>query len=63
MYSVIFDNAKIKRLVPEFKAEIPYAEGSKEIIAWYDEDPARQMIDEKFDQLVDKIISEVGYPV
>jgi nucleoside-diphosphate-sugar epimerase len=60
-YSVIFDNSKIKRLVPEFEAVIPYAEGSKEIIAWYDRHPEHQVIDPTFDQLVDRIIAEVGY--
>jgi nucleoside-diphosphate-sugar epimerase len=62
MYSVIFDNTKIKSLVPDFKAEIPYSEGSKEIIAWYDQHPEAQVVDEEFDQLIEKIIREVGYP-
>lgn len=60
MYSVIFDNSKIKSLVPDFKAEIPYSQGSREIIAWYDQHPEAQVVDEKFDGLVDKIITESG---
>jgi nucleoside-diphosphate-sugar epimerase len=60
-YSVIFDNSKIKNLVPEFSAEIPFSEGSKEIIAWYDQNPESQVVDEGFNQLVDRIIAEVGY--
>ncbi len=58
-HSVIFDNHKIKRLVPDFAATIPFAHGAREIIAWYDADPARQVVDERLDQLVDRIIA--GY--
>jgi nucleoside-diphosphate-sugar epimerase len=62
-YSVIFDNTKIKSLVPEFNPQIPWSQGSREVIAWYDRHPEYQVVDETFDQLVDKIIAEVGYPV
>jgi nucleoside-diphosphate-sugar epimerase len=55
-HSMIFDNSKIKRLVPEFVASIPFAQGAREIIAWHDEHPARQVIDEDFNILTDKII-------
>jgi nucleoside-diphosphate-sugar epimerase len=58
-HSMIFDNSKIKRLVPDFCAAIPFARGAEEVIAWYDADPARRKIDEKFDQQEDLIIS--GY--
>ncbi|MBE0696068.1 MAG: NAD-dependent epimerase/dehydratase family protein [Anaerolineaceae bacterium] len=62
--SMIFDNSKIKRLVPDFRTSIPYARGAEEVIAWYDADPARQKIDEKFDRLEDEIISryEKAFP-
>lgn len=56
-HSMIFDNSKIKRLVPEFTAKIPFWQGAKEIIAWYDADPARQTIDPAFDQLLDTLIA------
>jgi nucleoside-diphosphate-sugar epimerase len=55
-HSVIFDNTKIKNLVPEFKAEIPFSQGAEEIIGWYDQDPARQVVDESFSRLVDTMI-------
>jgi nucleoside-diphosphate-sugar epimerase len=35
-HSMIFDNSKIKRIVPDFVATIPFARGAVEIIAWYD---------------------------
>ena len=34
-HSVIFDNSKIKRFVPGFKAEIPFHRGAREIVEWY----------------------------
>ena len=54
---MIFDNTKIKRLVPDFACTIPFTRGAEEILAWYDADPARQRIDAKFDALSDKIIA------
>jgi len=56
-HSVIFDNTKIKRMVPDFAATIPYAQGAQEVIAWYDANPDRQTVDEAFDQLTDRIIA------
>jgi nucleoside-diphosphate-sugar epimerase len=56
MHSVIFDNTKIKRAVPDYVAAIPFSEGVKEIMAWYDADPARQTINTDFDERIDKII-------
>ncbi|CAG0947418.1 partial UDP-glucose 4-epimerase, partial [Anaerolineae bacterium] len=51
-HSMIFDNTKIKRSVPGFCATIPFSHGAKEIIAWFDADPARQVVDNPLDQLM-----------
>lgn len=56
-HSMIFDNTKIKRIVPDYTAAIPYSQGAAEIIAWFDSDPANQVIDPVFNDLIDKIIS------
>jgi nucleoside-diphosphate-sugar epimerase len=56
-HSMIFDNTKIKRVVPDFRATIPFAEGAKEILAWFDADPARRVVNTEFDQTLDKIIT------
>ena len=56
-HSVIFDNDKIKRLVPDFAATIPYSRGAEEIIAWFDADPARQTVDPEANDLLDRIIA------
>jgi len=55
-HSVIFDNTKIKRIVPDYTATIPFARGVKEIIHWYDADPARQTVNQNLDVLMDRII-------
>lgn len=54
-HSLVFDNSKIKAAVPEFDARIPFAEGSKDIVDWYDEDSARQVVDPAFDALQDRL--------
>jgi len=56
-HSVIFDNSKIKRLVPDFVATIPFSQGVREIVAWYDADPARQVVDAQVDEIMERIIS------
>ena len=56
-HSVICDNTKIKRLVPDFAATIPYSQGAREILAWFDADPARQVVDDEVNHLMDRIIT------
>jgi len=59
-HSMIFDNTKIKRLNPEFKAKIPFREGAIEIVAWYNEDPSRKVINNRRDSIMDEIINRYG---
>ena len=54
--SVIFDNTKIKRFVPDFVATIPFNKGIKRTIAWFEEDPARMIIKKETNKLIDRII-------
>lgn len=56
-HSMIFDNTKIKRVVPGFTASIPFSRGAEEILAWFDADPARRTVDETIDGLMDRIIT------
>jgi nucleoside-diphosphate-sugar epimerase len=57
-HSMIFDNSKIKRIVPDFAAKIPFSKGVAEIADWYEEDPSRQIINERLDKIMDKIIED-----
>ncbi len=54
-HSAVFDNSKLRSLVPGFKATVPFSEGIKETIAWFDEDPSRQGIDEAANRRWDKV--------
>ena len=55
--SVIFDNSKIKRFVPGFKATIPFSEGIKRTIDWFEAEPGRISMNPEKGALVEKIIS------
>jgi len=54
--SVVFDNSKIKRFVPDFCATTPFARGVGQAVAWFEADPARQRIDTAADQQWDRLI-------
>jgi len=55
-HSVIFDNSKIKKLVPEFSCKIPFSKGVKEIILWYKNNPDWQVVKDEINKSVDEII-------
>jgi nucleoside-diphosphate-sugar epimerase len=59
-HSVIFDNAKVRALVPDYVATIPFAQGAREMIAWHDEDPARRVVDDRVDELMDRLVARFG---
>ena len=59
-HSVIFDNTKLRRLVPDYAAAIPFARGAEEIVAFYDGHPTHQLVDPKLDNLFDQIITRCG---
>ena len=40
---MVFDNAKLRRVVPGWQAVIPFEQGAREIADWYLADPARQV--------------------
>jgi nucleoside-diphosphate-sugar epimerase len=53
----VFDNSKIKRFVPDFKCQKPFAVGIRESVAWLKAHPADQQPNPKADTLVDQIIA------
>jgi nucleoside-diphosphate-sugar epimerase len=56
--SALFDNSKIKDFVPGFVATIPFREGIKKTVAWFDEDPSRIRIDEEANKLMDHLLEK-----
>jgi nucleoside-diphosphate-sugar epimerase len=59
-HSMVFDNTKIKSVVPGWRAVVPFERGAREITAWYRADPARQVVDEKLDALMDRLAADFG---
>jgi nucleoside-diphosphate-sugar epimerase len=57
IHSSVFDNSKLRSVVPDFQATVPFSEGIKETIAWFDADPSRQAIDHAANELWDRIVS------
>jgi nucleoside-diphosphate-sugar epimerase len=57
-HSSIFDNSKIKGLVPEFNPQVKFKEGAKEIVKWYKENTSKMEVDKNIDDFMNKIISD-----
>jgi nucleoside-diphosphate-sugar epimerase len=55
-WSAVFDNSKIKTFVPRFQAVIPFREGIRCTLAWFDADEKRRRIDENINQEMDLIL-------
>ena len=52
----VFDNTKVQTLVPEFAQTTSIRQGAREIVAWFDADPSRQVTDERLDGLMDQLV-------
>ena len=55
--SVIFDNSKVKSLMPDFKAEVSAAEGIRRTVEYVLAHPEFQNEDKEFDEWCDKVIA------
>ena len=58
--SVIFDNSKIKRFVPAYCATIPFSQGIKRTLAWFEADPSRKIVRKETNAMIDRILREYG---
>lgn len=54
--TVVFDNSKIKEIVPEMKTNISFKEGAKLCLDYIESHPEYQKEDEEFDKWCDKVI-------
>jgi len=52
----IFDNSKIKSFVPGCTATVPFSQGIRWSVEWYEKHPALCTVDEEFNRKVDRII-------
>jgi nucleoside-diphosphate-sugar epimerase len=55
-HSMIFDNTKIRRAVPDFRAATSYTQAAEKQVAWYDADARRRVVDERFDAVMQRIV-------
>ncbi len=54
-HSVLFDNTKVRRLVPDFRATIPFHEGARQIVAYHQKHAARFSVDPTVNALMDRL--------
>ena len=54
-HSMVFDNTKIRRLIPERVAPIHFEQGAREIVAWHDAVAARRRVDARVDALMSQL--------
>ena len=54
-HSVVFDNSKLRAIVPDFATTITFDEGARRIVGYYDAHPDEQRIDADRDALFDRI--------
>ncbi|GEN81323.1 SDR family oxidoreductase [Actinotalea fermentans] len=55
-HSMVFDTSKLRAVVPDFTTRVRFEEGAREIVAWHDADPARRVVDPRFDALFDRMV-------
>src|SRR5882762_5547840 len=55
-WSVVFDNSKIRKFVPDFHAVIPFREGVRRAAAWFEADEGRRRVDEAVTEKTERIL-------
>ena len=59
-HSVVFDNSRVKSLVPGWQAIIPFSSGAREILEWHLADPARRVVDAGLSATYDRLVAQFG---
>jgi nucleoside-diphosphate-sugar epimerase len=55
--SVVMDNTKIKRFVPDFVATTRFRDGMERTLRWFDGDAARRVVDEAANRRYDRLLA------
>ncbi len=55
--SAVFDNSKLRRLVPEFAPRVSFAEGMARSMAWFDADPARRAVSATVNEEIERVLA------
>jgi len=56
-HSMVFDNDKLRSVVPDYVATVPFEQGAREIVEWFDADPARRAVDARMDAVMDDLVA------
>ena len=59
-HSSLFDNAKVRRLVPQFQPGVTFAEGIARSIAWFDEDASRRVVSPVANDNIERVLAAWG---
>jgi len=58
-HSMMLDNSKVRRLVPDFVCTVPFAQGIRDVVAWHLADPKRQMVNTAFVEKYERILGRI----
>jgi nucleoside-diphosphate-sugar epimerase len=61
-HSMVFDNAKLRSVVPDYCATVSFEQGARDIVGWHDEEPSRQRVDPRLDTLMDRLVETYRTP-
>lgn len=61
-HSVVFDNTRVKTLVPGWTATTPFADGAREIVEWHLADPRRQTVQPELNDAFDRLAALAATP-
>jgi nucleoside-diphosphate-sugar epimerase len=56
-WSVVFDNSKIKKFAPGFKAVIPFREGIRRTVEWFHAEEGRRNVDKDLNDAMNRILA------
>ena len=56
-HPAVFDTTKIRAIVPDWEARVPFAEGARQIVAWHDADASRRTLDPWVDDAYERLVA------
>jgi nucleoside-diphosphate-sugar epimerase len=59
-HSMIFDNAKLRTVAPDYVATIRFEQAARDIESSHDADPSRQQVNADLDAVIDKLAARFG---
>lgn len=56
-HSALFDNSKVRRLVPDFSPQIRFEQGAEEVYDFHSESAQTSLVDPAVDRLIDELVA------